>query len=220
MGGWPAPPQPGYGEQPGYPGAPQPGYGEQPAYPGAPQYGQQPGFPPYGQPGFPPYGQQPGFPPYGQPAPPPKKSRALLVTLIVVALLVVLGGGGIGVYFATQPKETGKGQASPTLAVDGFLTAVFKNQDPNQAANFVCAHSLKKDKLTAKIKEIKDQGRKYDSPRYTWNAPTVDKTDKSEATLSVTVKLSTADEQAAQQNLKIITTKGDGWFVCEVSQVS
>jgi len=34
------------------------------------------------------------------------------------------------------------------------------------------------------------------------------------------VKLTTADEQAAQQKLKMITTKGDGWFVCEVLVVS
>jgi len=224
-GGWPAPQQPGYGPQPGYGQPEQTGYGQQPAYgqpgeqqPGYPQYGQQPGD----QPGYPQYGQQPGYPQYGQfgsvPQPPPKKSRALLVTLIVVGLLVVLGGGGVGALLLTQRSgEKVKGQVSPAQAVEGFLTAVYKDQNATTAEKYVCADSLKAAKIAAKVTEIKTQSKKYDSPRYTWNTPSVDKSDKTEATLSVTIKLTTDDEQAATQKLKIITVKHDGWFVCEVT---
>jgi hypothetical protein len=214
--------QPGYQQPdqfaaPGTAAFPGGAYGQPsaPPYPGS----GGPAYPASGAPGYPGFGA-PGYPSAAPPAP-PKKSRALLVTLIVVGLLVLCGGGGAGAYLLTQNnKEAGKGLATPALAADGFLTAVYKTQDAASAEKLVCADSLKKAKIEAKINEIRDQTKKYNAPRYNWSSPTVSKSDKSEATLTVTIKLVTADEQTAEQKLKIITTKGDGWFVCEVSQGS
>jgi hypothetical protein len=83
--------QPQYG-QPQY-GQPYPGQPGQP-YQGQPNPDVPTSVPP--QPGFPPpmYGQQPGYPVYGQPTPPPKKSRALPITLIAIAVVLVLCVGG------------------------------------------------------------------------------------------------------------------------------
>ena len=40
---------------------------------------------------------------------------------------------------------------------------------------------------------------------------------KDEAILSTTVTLTTADEQVATQKLRFVTTKSNGWWVCEVT---
>jgi len=34
----------------------------------------------------------------------------------------------------------------------------------------------------------------------------------------VTVKLATSDEKVAEQTLKLMMVKRDGWFVCEVQE--
>jgi hypothetical protein len=213
--------QPGYG--PPTSGQPygQPGYG--PPTSGQPygteQFSAPPGYPTQqfpGQPGYPP--GQPGFPPgqLGYPQP-PKKKRGLMITLIVVAIVVVLcGGGGTGAYFLVNNVETGKGQASPTEAVQAFLRAVYVDKDVDAASKLVCAQARDKNALTKKINELKSYEAQYKGPTYTWAAPTIQSQNKDTATVTADVKFNTSDDRQSEQKLTITTTKKSGWWVCEV----
>jgi len=231
------PPTSGAGYQtPGYqtPGYPAPGYQapptsgagyQAPAYPPTSGAGYQ--APPtsgagYGPPAYP-TGAFPATGYLGDPAlggvPPqqPKKRRGLLITTIVLAIVVLLcGGGGTAAYFLVK-KVDGKGQATPVAAVDGFLTAVFHDGDANRAATFVCSASRNKASLTKKIEELKTYQDQYKSPQFSWPTPTVEKQNKTEATLTVPVKLSTAADQVSEKKLRFITVNEAGWWVCEVS---
>jgi hypothetical protein len=226
------PPQPGFPPQ----GPPPPGY--QPGFPPPAQgFPPQPGQP--GQPGHPVY--QPGFPnnptsaapfpasappdpytfgPYMQPPPqPPKKRRGLMIGLIIGAVVLLLcGGGGVVAWQVSANSSGGTGQASAAEAVEGFLTAVYQDGNVTQAAKYVCKPSRDTKKLTQKINEIRNQGKKYDSPKYTWTAPKTEQSKSDESTLSTTVTLTTANEQTAKQDLRFLTTKNNGWWVCDVSQ--
>ncbi len=203
------PPTSGGGYAPG--GYPVPG-SEQPTYQG------QPGYPPPGYPtqAFPP---QPGYDPYagayGQPVAPPKKKRGMMITLILVAALVLCAGGGTGAYLLVNNLD-GKGQASPTEAVTGFLNAVFVDKNVDRASTYVCKDARDKGKLTKKIQELEDYEAKYKNPKFTWPAPTVESQNKDTATLSVKINFSTEDDRVAERNLKIIAVNKSGWWVCEV----
>jgi flagellar basal body-associated protein FliL len=188
----PAQPQPANPTLPVYvPGAQPPSYGYPPPQPG-----------PYGEPDY-------------EPFDPPQSRRGLLIAIIALALVVVLGGGGVAAYLLT--RDTGKGQASPTAAVNGFLTAVYTNQDVTEAARYVCSPARDKAKLSTKINEIKAQNAKYESPTYKWAAPKTEQTRTDEAILSVTITLRTANEQKATETVRIVTTRSNGWWVCDIS---
>jgi len=104
--------------QPGYPSPPAPAYGQQPGY-GQPDYTQPVAYgqPEYTQPG---YGQQPGYP-----APPPKKkSKALPIVLVSIAVVLVLCvGGSVAIFLAAQNKadditdDVQRALATPTATV-------------------------------------------------------------------------------------------------------
>jgi hypothetical protein len=220
------PAQPGLPTQPVYvPGQPQP-YPPTQAYPPAPGYPPPPGYPQpypptqgYPQP-FPPqpypgYLGQPGYPQLQ----PPRKRRGLLIGILAGVFVLLLIGGGVSTYLLT--RDNGKGQASPEAAVDGFLTAVYTNQDATAAAKFVCPQARDKIKLTAKIDEIKKQSSQYELPKYSWKQP-VAKADEhgaqDEVQLTTTVTVRTSTEQHAEQSLLFIATRHNGWWVCEVKQ--
>jgi hypothetical protein len=139
---------------------------------------------------------------------------------VAVAVVLVCGGAGTGIYLATQNNSGGKGQASAVEAVQGFLTAVYQDMDATKAATFVCKTSRDKAKLTKKINEIQQQNATYDTPKYAWTPPATDETKTNEAVLSSTLTLTTANEQTAIQKLRFVATKNNGWWVCEVTQVS
>ncbi|WP_433213719.1 hypothetical protein ACQP00_02495 [Dactylosporangium sp. CS-047395] len=158
----------------------------------------------------------PGYPVYPQQAP-VKKKRGLMITLIILAVVVVLcGGGGAAAYFVVQNNQ-GTGAPTAAEAVNGFLTAVYKNRNIDDALKYVCSAARDKEKLTQRIDDI----RKYDgglsSPTYTWPAPTVEKSTADEATLTTTVKVTTSDEKVAETKYRYVATHGDGWFVCEIT---
>ncbi|GGM33529.1 hypothetical protein ACFFX1_33330 [Dactylosporangium sucinum] len=234
-----APPTSG---QPYYPPAPQP-Y-QDPAQQYAAPTGQFPGGPPptghFGPPTSqfppPPTGQFPtgpmqggmappfsgppaptsGFPGY-QPMPPPKKNRGLTITLIVLAAVLVLcGGGGAAAYFVVK-GNSGKGQTSAVEAVNGFLKAVYKDKNTDEALKFVCASARNKEKLAQRVDDIRKYDAGLSSPEYTWPTPTVDKQEGSTATLTVPVKVATSDEKVAETKYKFLATNDNGWFVCEIT---
>ncbi len=229
--GAPYPPPPPSG--PGYGPPPTSGAGYTPPPTSGAGYGPPPtsgaGYAPPPTPGAgygPPTGYQPaGYQPTGyldptmagMPQQPPEKRRGLMITTIVLAVVLLLcGGGGTAAYFLVK-KVDGKGQVSPVAAVDGFLNAVFRDQDAAHATRYVCSASRNKASLTKKINELKAYQDQYKSPHFSWPTPTVEKQDKTQATLTVPVKLSTSDDRVAEKKLKFLTVNEAGWWVCEVS---
>jgi hypothetical protein len=175
---------------------------------------QPPGYPP--PPGEP---QHPSVPPSvapGAPAATPLRRRTLLLTSIVLGVVLLLcGGGGTTAYFLLK-NVTGDGAATPAAAVDGFLTAVFREHDVEKANRFVCPASRNKAALDKKIEELRSYERKYKSPRYSWPTPSVQSRKDRTATLTVPVKITTADERVAEKQLKFVAVDESGWWVCEV----
>ena len=225
------PGQPGVPTQPVYvPGhapayQPAPGYPPTQAYPTAEAYPTPQGFPP--PQGYPPAQGYPApFPPqpstaYLQypPQQPPRKRRGLLIGILAGVFVLLLAGGGVSVY--TLTRDNTKGQASPEAAVDGFLTAVYTNQDATAAAKFVCPQARDKIKLTTKIDEIKKQNSQYELPKYSWKRPVAQKDfhgPDTEVELGTTVTVRTDTEQHAELPLLFIATRQNGWWVCEVKQ--
>jgi type II secretory pathway pseudopilin PulG len=141
-----------------------------------------------------------------------------LITVIVLVVLVVLGGGGLAVFYAMSRSNDGTGKTSATAAAEAFLQAVYTAQDAKQAAPLVCSAARDTKKLQAKVNEIKQQDRQYDSPKYTWSTLTTESSGKDRAVLSTTVTLTTANVQKAAQKLSLTLVKSNGWFVCDVKQ--
>ena len=140
-----------------------------------------------------------------------------MITLIVLAVVLVLcGGGGAAVYFVTQGNQ-GKGQPTALEAVNGFLKAVYKDKNTTEALKYVCASSRNKEKLAARVDEIRKYDAGLSSPTYTWPAPTVEKQDSSSATLLVPIKVATSDEKVAETKYKFLATNDNGWWVCEIT---
>ncbi|GAA4246787.1 Rv0361 family membrane protein [Dactylosporangium darangshiense] len=157
-----------------------------------------------------------GYPVYPQQAP-PKKKRGLMITLIVLGVVVVLcGGGGAAAYYVVQNNQ-GTGATSAVDAVNNFLTAVYKDKNSDEALKYVCASSRNKDKLAARVDEIRRYDASLSSPTYTWPTPTVEKQEKDQATLNVAIKVSTSDEKVAETKYKYIATNSKGWWVCEIT---
>jgi flagellar basal body-associated protein FliL len=172
---------------------------------------------PYAPPGQPPYapGGYPGAP--GYVAPPPKRKRGLMITMIVLGLALVLcGGGGAAAYFVLK-GSTGPGQATPVDAVNGFLKAVYKDKDVTAATKLICSAARDKISMTKRIDEIRRYDAALKGPVYTWPTPTVEKQDKSSATVLVPVKVTTDDDKTAESKLTFLTTNDNGWWVCEIN---
>lgn len=157
-----------------------------------------------------------GYPGYPQPAP-VKKKRGLMWTLIILGVVIVLcGGGGAAAFFVVKNNE-GTGAPTASEAVNSFLTAVYKNKSTDDALKYVCSSARNKAKLTARIQEIRTYDAALSSPTYTWPAPTVEKQNSDEATLTTTVKVTTSDEKVAETKYRYIASHGKGWFVCEIT---
>ncbi len=138
--------------------------------------------------------------------------------LAAVLVIVVLAGAGTATYLLTRNRD--KGQASPDAAVTGFLTAVYTDLDVTEAGRYVCPTARDKGRLTAKINQIKTQNAGYQSPKYSWSAPKTEQTRADEAILTTTVTLWTGEDQRATQALRVIATRANGWWVCEVNQTT
>lgn len=227
--------------QPAPPGYGPPAYGP-PAQPTSGQpYAPYPPEPVSGQPYPPdpyapqPYAPQPvsGQPASGQPYPPPagypqypmgpapggaKKRKGLVIVAVVAAIAVVLCGGGItAAVLLLRKTEPNPGQAEPVAAVQEFLTAVYAEQDAEKATDLVCAEARDTAEITKKVDEVKSYASKYQSPRYKWDEPKVERQDDESATVSTKLTLTTSDEKIAEQRLTFTVVQKSGWFVCEIA---
>ncbi|MGC4856255.1 hypothetical protein ACLQ24_23455 [Micromonospora sp. DT4] len=159
----------------------------------------------------------PGYPPYAGTAE-PKKKRGLLIALIALAVIMVLCvGGGVVTFLTLRNAESGEGAKEPAVAVDEFLTAVYKDRDATKAAEHVCAASRDDKKIAAKVAEVQKYASAYQNPRFKWTTPKVDNQTGDRATVSTRITMTTADEKVADQDLRFTVVQKTGWWVCEVA---
>ncbi|MEV4543101.1 Rv0361 family membrane protein [Micromonospora echinaurantiaca] len=158
-----------------------------------------------------------GYPPYQGPAA-PKKKRGLLIAAIALAVVLVLCvGGGVAAFFTLRNAETGTGAKEPVVAVDEFLTAVYKDRDATKAASLVCSAARDDDRIAAKVAEVEKYVGAHQNPRFRWTKPKVDNQTGDRATVSTKVTMTTADEKVADQELRFTVVQKTGWWVCEVA---
>ncbi|MET8356874.1 hypothetical protein [Micromonospora sp. NPDC005171] len=205
---------------PAFPGQPT-GAGQQ-AFPGQPSGAGQPEAPdgPAAagaptQPGAPNPASVP--PPYQGTAEPKKKRGLLIAAIALVVIMVLCVGGGVVAFLTLRNAETGEGAKEPAVAVDEFLTAVYKDRDATKAASRVCAASRDDDKIAAKVAEVEKYASTYQNPRFRWTTPKVDNQTGERATVSTRLTMTTADEKVADQELRFTVVQKTGWWVCEVA---
>ncbi|MFC4146770.1 hypothetical protein ACFO0M_10935 [Micromonospora mangrovi] len=158
-----------------------------------------------------------GHPPYQQPAAPKRKRGLLIVSIVLGAALLLCGGGGTAAFLALRNAEDGQGAKDPTVAVDGFLTAVYKDRDAKRAATFVCSAARDDKKIAAKVAEVQKYSTEYQNPRFRWTTPKVDNQTGDRATVTTKVTMTTTDEKVADQDLRFTVVRKTGWWVCEVA---
>ncbi|WFE37263.1 hypothetical protein [Micromonospora sp. WMMD998] len=156
----------------------------------------------------------PPYPPGGGPR---KRRSLLIVSIVLVAAVLLCGGGGTAAFLALRNSEGGRGAEEPQVAVDGFLKAVYQEQDAEKAATFVCSAARDDDRIAAKVAEVQKYAGQYQNPRFRWTNPTVDNQTGDRATVSTRVTMTTADEKVADQELRFTVVRKTGWWVCEVA---
>jgi hypothetical protein len=150
-------------------------------------------------------------------APPaPRRRRgALWVSLALVATLLLCGGGAVSAYFLLRDADNA-GSPDPAAAVNGFLTAVYTQQNAASAEQYVCRESRDKKKLTDRIDQVKTYAGGYTDPIFRWGDPAVSDQTSEHATVAVELTMSTGDEKTAKQELRFTVIHKTGWLVCEV----
>lgn len=159
----------------------------------------------------------PAYPPYPGTAAPKKKRGLLIAAVTLVVIMVLCVGGGVLAFLTLRNTETGEGAKEPAVAVDEFLTAVYKDRDATKAATRVCAASRDDGKIAAKVAEVQKYASEYQNPRFRWTTPKVDNQTGDRATVSTRVTMTTADEKVADQDLRFTVVQKTGWWVCEVA---
>ena len=158
----------------------------------------------------------PAYPAYQ--APGARRRRGLLIASLVLAgALLLCGGGGTAAFLALRNTEDGEGAKEPAVAVDNFLTAVYRDQDAKKAADHVCSAARDQEKLDAKVAEVRRYAAGYANPRFRWASPKVDNQTGDRATVTTKVTMTTADEKVAEQALRFTVVRKTGWWVCEVA---
>ncbi|MEU4641127.1 hypothetical protein [Micromonospora sp. NPDC023814] len=158
-----------------------------------------------------------GFPPYQPPAAPKKKRGVLIAAVALAVILLLCAGGGVVTFLTLRNAESGEGAKEPTVAVDQFLTAVYKDRDAGRATALVCSSSRDEEKIAAKVAEVEKYVSAHQNPRFRWSSPKVDNQTGDRATVTTKVTVTTADEKVADQDLRFTVVKKTGWWVCEVA---
>ncbi|MGW1483729.1 Rv0361 family membrane protein [Micromonospora parva] len=159
----------------------------------------------------------PAYPPYQGTAEPKKKRGLLIAAIALVVIMVLCVGGGVVAFLTLRNAETGEGAKEPAVAVDEFLTAIYKDRDATKAASHVCAAARDDDKIAAKVAEVDKYASAYQNPRFRWTTPKVDNQTGERATVSTRLTMTTADEKVADQELRFTVVQKTGWWVCEVA---
>jgi hypothetical protein len=174
---------------------------------------------------IPPHQQPPSwevpFDPHGTetPAAEPRArhKRPFWVAMALLLTLVIFGGGTASAYLLLRDAESGKGSPDPVTAVNRFMTAVYTQQDPATAGEAVCREARDKERLAARVDQIKGYANEYDAPSFRWNDPAVSGATDERAMVSVQLIMTTDDEKIAQQQLTFTVVRKTGWLVCDVT---
>ncbi|WP_319460492.1 hypothetical protein [Micromonospora sp. RTP1Z1] len=158
-----------------------------------------------------------GYPAYQSPAAPKKRRGLLIASIVLAAAILLCGGGGTAAFLTLRDTEDGQGAKEPAVAVDGFLTAVYKDRDAKKAATFVCSASRDGEKIASKVAEVRKYAAEYQNPRFRWTTPKVDNQTGDRATVTTKVTMTTSDEKVADQDLRFTVVRKTGWWVCEVA---
>ncbi|SDZ66483.1 hypothetical protein SAMN05421684_8203 [Asanoa ishikariensis] len=156
-------------------------------------------------------------PPHPAPAPAKRRSRGPLVAAIVLAVVLLCGGGGgLAAFLLLRDTETGEGAAEPVAAVEGFLDAVYVDQNAAATTGLLCGEARNQSAVQDKIDEVQRYARTYPSPRYRWDPPKVEQQDADKAIVSTKLTVLTADDRSAEQQLRFTLVHKTGWWVCDV----
>jgi len=170
----------------------------------------------------PPFQMQNPPPPQWQAPPPPpatddrRNKTGLWVSVALTTTVLLCGGGAFSAYLLLREAD-GSGAPDPASAVNEFMTAIYTRQDAAAANGLVCRESRDKEKLAARVNQIKEYANVYDGPSFDWEAPAVSGQSEERATVSVQLTMSTDDEKTAQQKLTFTTVRKSGWLVCEIA---
>jgi hypothetical protein len=145
-----------------------------------------------------------------------RRRSGLWISVALTTTLLLCGGGAASAYLLLRDSDA-KGAPDPASAVDEFMTAVYTRQDAGAAGELVCSEARDKNKLAARVEQIKGYAAEYDAPSFRWADPAVDSQTDDRATVSVQLTMSTEDEKTAQQQLTFTTIRKAGWLVCEIS---
>ncbi|GLY97104.1 hypothetical protein [Actinoplanes sp. NBRC 103695] len=145
-----------------------------------------------------------------------RRRSGLWISVALTTTLLLCGGGAASAYLLLRDSDA-SGAPDPGTAVNEFLTAVYTRQDASAAGELVCREARDKDKINAKVQQIKGYAAEYDAPSFRWDEPAVDGKTEERATVSVQLTMSTEDEKTAQQTLTFTTVRKSGWLVCEIS---
>ncbi|MEV5822840.1 hypothetical protein ABUL04_00350 [Micromonospora harpali] len=159
----------------------------------------------------------PGYPPYHAPVAPKQRRGVLVASIVAVLALLLCGGGGAAAFFTLRSTENGEGAKEPAVAVENFLTAVYRERDARKAAGYVCAAARDDRKITAKVTELKRYAEQYSDARFRWTSPKVDNQTGDRATVTTRVTMTTSDEKVADQDLRFTVVQKTGWWVCEIA---
>lgn len=160
-------------------------------------------------------------PPPWQVAPAPagddrRRKTGLWLSVALTTTLLLCGGGAFSAYLLLKEAD-GSGAPDPATAVNDFMTAIYTRQDASAADDLVCRESRDKDKLAARVNQIKGYANLYEGPSFRWDEPAVSGQSEERATVSVQLTMSTDDEKTAQQKLTFTTVRKTGWLVCEIA---
>ncbi len=145
-----------------------------------------------------------------------RRKTGLWLSVALTTTLLLCGGGAFSAYVLLRDAD-GEGAPDPATAVNEFLTAVYTRQDAAAAGEMVCREARDKDKLAARVDQIRDYATEYDAPAFRWDDPSVAGQSDERATVSVQLTMSTEDEKQAEQELTFTTVRKTGWLVCDVT---
>jgi len=148
----------------------------------------------------------------------PRRNRSgLWVSLALVITVLLCSGGATSAYLLLRTADSGRGAPDPATAVNRFMTAVYTQQDASAADETVCREARDRQKLSARINQIKSYAAEYDGPTFRWSDPAVSGQSDEHATVAVQLTMSTDDEKQAQQELTFTVVRKTGWLVCDIA---
>ena len=154
-------------------------------------------------------------PPPWQPPVAPRRDRAgRTAVLVFVLVLILCAGGATGAFFLVRDTES-DGWQSPRQAVDGFLDAVFNENNPVKAADYVCGPERDPDRLITVVEQaLADQDGLVD-PVTSWSIPDTITVSRGLADLTVDLNVAVGDGAPPPgRRIRLTIADQKGWWVC------